>query len=123
MDAVWFAVMLCVFAAVILIGAGLSIIGHYRKLKKQPDESESTPAKPEYTQIKALATVEELACWVETVGYKTPKTSRIFSVVFRLESGEEWKLNIPEEMYHGLEKGQTGMLTVVDGELYGFELE
>jgi hypothetical protein len=30
---------------------------------------------------------------------------------------------IPEEMYDGFEKGQTGQLSIVDGELYGFVLE
>ena len=67
--------------------------------------------------------MEELSCWVHTIGYKTPKTNQVFAVTFRLDSGEEKTLRIPEEMYHGLEEKQVGIVTIRDGELYGFELE
>jgi len=43
--------------------------------------------------------------------------------VFLTEDGQELKLNIPEEMYHGLEKGQTGIVTLRNGKLYSFELD
>ena len=79
--------------------------------------------EPEYTELVARATVEELSCWVHTIGYKTPKTNQVFAVTFRLDSGEEKTLRIPEEMYHGLEEKQVGIVTIRDGELYGFELE
>lgn len=79
--------------------------------------------EPEYTELVARATVEELACWVHTIGYKTPKTNRTFVAVFRLDDGKTLELQIPEEMYHGLEKGQTGIVTIRNDELYSFELE
>lgn len=104
---------------VIIVWPSVAIANHYRRLRQQPEEK----TEPEYTELVARATVEELSCWVHTIGYKTPKTNQVFAVTFRLDSGEEKTLRIPEEMYHGLEEKQVGIVTIRDGELYGFELE
>ena len=73
--------------------------------------------------VEIRATVVEQECCVKTVGIKTPKTVKEFAVVFETGDGEILKLNVPEEMYDGFEKGQTGFLTIVDGDLYGFVLD
>ena len=39
------------------------------------------------------------------------------------EDGQRLSFPVPEEMYDGFEKGQTGTLTLIDGQLYGFEPE
>ena len=104
---------------VIIVWPSVAIANHYRRLRQQPEESPPL----EYEEIIARATVVELSCWVHTIGYKTPKTNQVFAVTFRLDSGEEKTLRIPEEMYHGLEEKQVGIVTIRDGELYGFELE
>lgn len=57
------------------------------------------------------------------IGIKTPKAVREFTVTFRTEDGGILKFNVPEEMYDGFEEGQRGLITLVDGILYGFELE
>lgn len=106
--------------AAMIVGPAIAIGMNYRRLHKQPEES----PPPVYTEINTRATVVDLACWVRMAGsYKAPKAVQEFAVVFQTEDGEMIKLIIPEEMYHGLEKGQVGIVTVRDGELYSFELE
>ena len=68
------------------------------------------------------ATVVDLCCAVRTVGYKPPKTVILFTVTFETADGQHLHLQVPQEMYEGLEKGQTGLVTLVDGELYSFEI-
>ena len=108
----------------IFIGGGavilLAVVSGFkqRKLLVVP-----TPVEPEYTTLTTTATVIEQTCCVKTVGIKTPKTIKEFTVVFQTETGNILKLNVQEEMYDGLEQGQTGRLSLVDGQLYGFELD
>jgi len=91
--------------------------------KKEADlHKDAASAAPEFTTVSIKATVIDQTCCVKTIGIKTPKTIKEFTVVFQTENGETLKWNVPEEMYDGFEKGQSGTLSVVDGELYGFEL-
>ena len=78
--------------------------------------------EPEYTTVTSRATVVDQTCCVKTIGIKTPKTIKEFTITFQAENGEIIRLNVPEEMYDGFDKNQTGILTAVDGQLYGFEL-
>ena len=80
------------------------------------------PFEPQFTTEEIRATVVDHTCQVQLVGTKTPKATKIFTVVFRTEDSNILSLRVPEEMYDGFEKGQTGTLTIVDGELYGFSL-
>ena len=41
---------------------------------------------------------------------------------YEYDDGIIYDVDVPEEMYDGFDKNQTGILTVVDGQLYGFEL-
>lgn len=82
----------------------------------EPDEQEVTP-------VTVKATVIDQSCSVKMVGIKTPKTVKVFTVIFQTETGEVLSLNVPEEMYDGFEVGQVGDLSMADGELYGFELQ
>lgn len=116
----WQVWLMILGGAAMIVGPAIAIGMHYRRLHKQPEES----PPPVYTEINTRATVVDLACWVRMAGsYKAPKAVQEFAVVFQTEDGEMIKLIIPEEMYHGLEKGQAGIVTVRDGELYSFELE
>lgn len=95
------------------------------ELKRQAEQqrqSQEDPFEPKFATQEVRATVLDHTCEVKLVGTKTPKATKIFTVVFRTEDDEVLSFNVPEEMYDGFEKGQTGMLTVVDGELYGFAL-
>ncbi len=53
------------------------------------------------------------------VGIKTPKAVTIYTVEFKTDE-KIIKLDIPQEMYDGLEIGQSGEVTLVEGELYSF---
>jgi len=92
-----------------------------KRLKAAKPLPEEPPAQPEFTTVAVKATVADMACAVRTEGWKTPKTVREFMVVFQTEDGQRLEFFVPEEMYDGFEKGQTGTLTLVDGALYGFE--
>lgn len=92
------------------------------KPKKNGVQDDDNLAEPEYQRLEVNATVIDLACGVEVKGHKTVKAVKTFRVAFELESGKVITLTVPEEMYEGIEIGQKGLLTLVDGELYGFEL-
>lgn len=81
------------------------------------------PFDPQITTEELRATVIDHTCQVQLIGIKTPKATKIFTIVFRTEDGKVLSLNVPEEMYDGFETGQTGLVTMVDGELYGFTPE
>ena len=54
------------------------------------------------------------------VGYMTPKLVKTYTVIFRKDDNETIKIEIPQEMYDGLETGHYGEVTLVEGELYSF---
>ena len=91
--------------------------------KKEVARRDNTSIEPEHATVTIKATVVGQACYVKTIGIKTPKTVKEFIVAFQTANGDVLKLNIPEEMYDGFEQGQKGILSIIDGELYGFELE
>lgn len=114
----------------VLIGGGTVFIiicfYHANKQKKSNQAAsveQDTPDEPEFTMTDVQATVVDLHCGVRLVGMKTPKSVKEFIVVFRTDRSQLRRFSVPEEMYDGLEIGQTGLLTVVDGQLYGFAPE
>ena len=116
---------ICIGIGIIIVGAIISGILSARDKAKKAEMGiiEEDLYEKEYTAVTVKATVTDQMCGVTMVGIKTPKTIREFVVVFETEDGDILKLNVPEEMYDGFETGQTGSLTLVDGTLYGFELE
>lgn len=76
--------------------------------------------KDEFLTVTVQAKVIDLLCKAELVGIKRPKATEIFTVVFETDSNEIIKITVPKEMYDGLEIGQQGELTIVEGELYSF---
>lgn len=108
-----------IFCAIMGVKQYKRDIAKQKELKKE----DIKPDEPEYTTVTMRATVVDQTCCVKMAGIKTPKTVKEFVVVFQLENGDILKLNVPEEMYDGFEQGQTGILSVIDGALYGFELE
>lgn len=114
----------------LLVLGGMLLIAYFfiktikqRKCKLEKQEvSESTSDQPEYTITTVNATVMDVLCYTKTVGIKMQKVVKEFAVIFRTEDGNVLKIIASEEMYDGFEKGQTGVLSLVDGEIYGFEL-
>ena len=124
-DLIFWIVLVCIFVILVVLSMIWSTKRHKREIAKKKDtdlRKDAASATPEFTTITIKATVIDQTCCVKTVGIKTPKTIKEFTVVFQTENGETLKWNVPEEMYDGFEKGQSGTLSVVDGELYGFEL-
>ena len=127
-DWIMLIVMILGLGAVLVIGI-IAIISWGRentpkkkpapKPRKQPVEEQEYVPKLE----EIYATVESTSCQVKMVGFKVPKTVQIYTVAFRTRDHKLLTFQVPEEMYHGLEEGQQGMLTYVDQNLYGFELE
>lgn len=120
-----------IIIAVIVIFAVLIVISGVRQNKKyKKDHSGGLEAEiekmfiePESVTETVRATVIDMACRAKMVGTKTPKAVREFTVIFETSDGEILKINVPEEMYDGFDKGQTGILTLADGDLYSFEIE
>ena len=114
-----------VLSVLSIVTAG--IIQHKKYKKEHPDgidaEIDKMFIEPETLTEKFRATVVDMVCYAEMTGTKRPKSKRVFTVSFETENGEILKINVPEEMYDGFDKGQKGILTLVDGILYGFEIE
>ena len=105
---------------ILLIGLGVSIVLSHLSQRKRQKQALEKPTVPVTQEIQA--TVVDLCCAVRTIGHKIPKTVTLFAVTFETADGQFLQLQVPEEMYEGLEKGQKGLLTVVGGDLYSFEL-
>ena len=127
-DWILLSVMILGGAAIVVVGI-IAIVTWGREEKPRKKPAPKPRQKPEAEQEyvpkmeQIYATVESTRCEVKMEGYKTPKTKRIFTVVFRTRDHKRLSFEVPEEMYHGLDEGQQGMLTYVDQNLYGFELE
>ena len=94
-----------------------------KPLREQIARQEEAEGEREFEIAEMRATVVSQSCGVYAVGIKTPKTVREFTVVFRLEDGTMLKVPVPEEAYDGFEEGQTGVLTLVEGEMYSYVLD
>ena len=101
--------------------AAVTTLRQAKRLKAANPALEETPTGEAFTTVTLKATVADIACAVKTEGWKVPKTVREFMVVFQTEDGKRLEFSVPEEMYDGFEKGQTGVLTLIDGQLYGFQ--
>lgn len=117
--------LIVIVLSVIVVVAVVSrlILRHALRPENIPAETQNDPFEPPITTQAVRATVVDQSCEAKLLGTKTPKATKIFTVVFRTEEGKTLSLNVPEEMYDGFERGQTGLLTLVDGELYGFAPE
>lgn len=102
---------------------------YIRKVVKQQKQREAEKGVPtavveeiktEFETIKVQAEVIDLSCRVDMIGTKTPKSVTIFTVTFKTDNNEIIRVDVPQDMYDGLEKGQRGELSLVEGELYSF---
>ena len=102
----------CVFICVVII-----LTLQIRKIIKPYKQSETAKdktieddygIKTEFETVKYNAEVTDMFCRVDSVGIKTPKAVRIFTVVFETDDKKTIKLDIPQGMYDGIEIGQVG---------------
>ena len=119
-----FIIYFCICICLVTIFA--IYIGNIVKQGKKRDSEMKTTAenideiKNEFETLKYNATIIDLTCRVEMVGIKQPKTVTFFTVCFETDNNERIKIDVPQEMYDGLEVGQKGELILVGGELYSF---
>ena len=77
--------------------------------------------EPEEKEIRAR--VIDMACSSRLIGTKEPKSFQSFVIYFEDEYQKQFSLSVPEEYYSAFDIGQSGVLTLRDGEFYSFELE
>lgn len=75
---------------------------------------------PEYETVEIHATVVNQSCSAKVVGIRNPKAIKEFFVYFENDNGKKLELSVPEDVYDGFETGMSGILTLVDGQLYSF---
>ena len=83
--------------------------------KKEP------PHRPIEKQLRV--TVVDQWCDTALRGSQTLHLQKRFCIVFRDEYGKTHEIPVWEEIYPVFEKGQTGILTLIDGEFYSFEAD
>ncbi len=120
-----YVVLFVIFIFAVVAFLVFSVIMYIRqckrnKLKKEPPMTEAPKIKDKFETVKFHATVIDLFCRTEMSGTKTPRSVKVFTVVFETDDKKQIKLDIPEEMYNGIEIGQSGEVTVVEDELYSF---
>ncbi|MEE1065363.1 MAG: DUF2500 family protein [Acutalibacteraceae bacterium] len=120
-----YVVLFVIFIVMVVAFLTFSVIMYIRqckrnKLKKETPVTEAPKIKDEFDTVKFYATVVDLFCRTEMIGTKAPRSVKVFTVVFETDNKKRIKLDVPEEMYDGIETGQSGEVTVVEGELYSF---
>lgn len=120
-----FVVLFVIFIIAVVAFLVFSVIMYIRqckrnKLKKEQPVIEAPKIKDEFETVRFHATVVDLFCRAEMVGAKTPRSVKVFTVVFESDDKKKIKVNVTEEMYDGIEIGQSGEITLVEGELYSF---
>ena len=95
----------------------------YEKEQKAKQANNPKEDYPEPEELHVHAKVAKMECATRYVGIKQPKLIKDFLVFFEDDEGTEYRLLVGEEDYCALEVGMIGKLTLIDGELNGFELD
>ena len=106
-----------------MVGAILFIIFGAKKTKAECKRLDNELAEKTFEKTEFHATVIDMRCQVNTVGHKMPKTVKTFEIAFRDDEGNTQVISVPEEYYAAFEKDSAGILTLVDGEFYSFEID
>ncbi len=125
LDDIIFVVKLVVFVGGMLffLFIGIQSIKGEIAAKKAPQEKTiKNDLDYEFTTTEVRATVVDMSCSTRVVGRKSVKSVEEFFVIFKTENDETIKLEVLKELYDAFEIGQTGILRLVDGELFGFEI-
>lgn len=115
--------ILVIVAVAIFLGCMIYLFKNRHSIREEAERQEEARCNIEFYNVEIRASVIDQSCAVKTVGIKSPKTETVFTVVFQTEQEEILSFQVPEEMYEGLDVGQTGLLTIVDGVFYGFTPE
>ena len=116
---IYIYICICICAIIVFALYIRIIIKPYKQKEKTESNSSPSEIKTEFETVKFKAQIVDLRCRVDMVGIKTQKAVTIYTVEFKTDE-KIIKLDIPQEMYDGLEIGQSGEVTLVEGELYSF---
>lgn len=96
----------------------------YAAMMKEKEAEEDEEFERDAEIVTVHAEIVDMVCGTGMVGsYRLPKSSKTFIIKFSADSGEVYELSVPEEYYLELSVGQTGTLTIVEGNLDSFELD
>lgn len=93
-----------------------------KELKKNPPKKINLDEPPTEPTVKKVTVINQF-CDTKVVGIKQPKAVEEFFITFKEPDGNIFNLSVPKECYEGFEIGQEGILSLIDGKLYGFELK
>ncbi len=113
-------------AIVFVISVGIWIA---KITKKQRNEMKTE--KPKVIDLDApckepeemYAIVIDMSCCAKLVGIKEPKAVNEFIITFKTADDKIINVSVPQEMYDGFEIEQKGLLKLINGELYSFEID
>lgn len=109
------------FCICVIIAFTVCIALEVKRAKKRDGETKNKlEIRTEFETSTFNAEIVDLSCSAMLIGGKYPKAVDVYTAVFVTDKNEQIKLNVPQEMYDGLEVGQKGELTLVEGELYSF---
>ena len=114
--------LIAIFAFLIFYGI---MMDKEEKRKKAQDEApkHSEDTSTEVQTVDLNVKVIDLKLETHYEGIKTPRLVRTFLVFFEDKNGNVIKIDVSEENFDAFEKGQKGLLTLQDGELYSFVLD
>ena len=75
------------------------------------------------TLSAGLAEVREMNARVKGLSSKETDGGKKHSVVFENEAGEEIEISVTEEIFSEFKEGESGLLTLADGELLSFVID
>ncbi len=108
----------------------LFVLNHFEEKLKKQDKSYKSPQNDitdidnyEPQEMHIRAKIVDMACRSRLVGTREPKSVQEYLVVFLDEYEKRHDIFVNEDYYNALEVDQVGILTLVDGDFYSFELD
>ena len=114
--------LIAIFAFLIFYGIMMDKEEKRKKAQnKAPKHSEDTSTEVQTVDLNVK--VIDLKLETHYEGIKTPRLVKTFLVFFEDKNGNVIKIDVSEENFDAFEKGQKGLLTLQDGQLYSFVLD
>ena len=118
--------ILAIIAGIISVGiiTAFIVLGimEIRKIKKTAKNG-ILQKSDEHKTEKMHVTVIDKLCSEAHIGRKAQKSVKSFSILFVDGEGKILSLPISEEYYEAFEKEQSGVLTLIDGDFFTFEID
>ena len=89
-----------------------------KQYREDIEAMEEDTSEPEPVFVEATAVAKSAEILIK--GTRTVSSERCFIVTFATENGERIELEVTEEAYCRIEKGQTGLLMTVNGSFIDF---